>query len=101
MYRAGGVFGLWAGGKTEQVIDSLSVKLAPFMSFHGKQGSLVERRRWPEMQYITMRHGAEAHNGMLIKKSILGRAGLHGALQKRVKVGVLSAEAGKAALSAA
>lgn len=59
--------------------------------------------RWREgtsLRYITARHRTEAHNGVLIKKSILGCAGLRNALQEKVQVGTLSEKIGKAILSA-
>lgn len=69
-----------------------------------RKGMRRRRWRWREgigLRYITRRHGAEAHNGVLIKKSILGRAELSKAFAgRRVQVGMLSREIGKAALSA-
>lgn len=56
------------------VIDSLSVKLSFFEA-------RVERQDQCSLGYITTRHRAEAHDGLLIKKSIVGpswAAGGHG-----------------------
>lgn len=57
----------------------------------GEEGSVEEKAdeaggEGTGLRYITTRHRAEAHNGVLIKKYILGRARMRGTFQERVQV---------------